>query len=141
MCFFFLLIGCQTKSTPKGVFKSFDLKSKLPEKLANAPLTNTKEFSKEIPVGDPKEKALIKWQTYQDEDDFYIVSVNVEVPQELKNTQLTNAEIGEPINKGTTEKVVQMNILKVSWDSSKTGSTSMGTSSATISATGEFTEN
>jgi hypothetical protein len=140
LCLLFLLIGCQTKSTPKGVFKSFDLKSKLPEQSANISPTNTKEFSKEISVGNPPEKVIIKWQTFQNDDDFYIVSVTIEVPEELKNTQLTNAEISDPINRGTTEKIVQMNNVLVSWDSSKAGSTTMGTSSASFSATGDFTE-
>lgn len=135
-----LVIGCNStaKSTPKGEFKKIDLRKTLPSDIAAIPDAQAQEHSKEITVGEPAAKVLLKWRTFKKENNNYTLSVTIEIPQDTQGIQLTDASVQAPINTGNVDSVVQTNIILISWDSSKTGTSSAGVYSGTIKATGEF---
>jgi hypothetical protein len=135
-----VLSGCSlnSKSTPKGEFKKFDLRKTLPAEIAAISDSQTQEHSKEISIGEPAVKALLKWRTFKKENSSYTLSVSIEVLQEMQGVQLTNATIQDPINTGGVDSVVQANVVTIIWDSSKLGSTVAGTFIGTITSKGEF---
>jgi len=134
----FISCNSTTKSTPKGEFKKIDLRKTLPADIASTPDAQAQEYSKEITVGEPAAKVLLKWRTLKKENNNYILSVTIDVPQDTQGIQLTDASVKDPINTGNVDSVVQTNIVLISWDSSKAGATSAGVYSGTIKATGEF---
>lgn len=134
-----LFAGCG-KSTSKGVFKEFDLRSKLPAEIAAVPKEQTNENVKEIVVGEPGAKMLVKWRTFKKDNNYYTLSAALEVPEDTKGIQITDASIQDPINTGTEGKVVQSNLILVNWDASGLFSTSAGTYTGNLKATGEFAE-
>ena len=133
-------VSCNSiaKSTPKGEFKKIDLRKTLPAEVALIPNAQAQEHSKEIAVGEPAAKVLLKWRTFKKENNNYILSVTIDIPQDTQGIQITDASVQEPINTGNVDSVVQTNIVLISWDGSKAGATSTGVYSGTIRATGEF---
>lgn len=108
--------------------------------MAATPDATAKEFAKEVLIGEPAAKVIIKWRTVKKGNSAYILSAAVEVPEAINGLQLTDVSVQDPVNTGTEDAVVQMNTILIGWDASKMGGTHAGVFSGVIKATGEFSQ-
>ncbi|HEX8285984.1 MAG TPA: hypothetical protein VF588_21680 [Pyrinomonadaceae bacterium] len=141
LCCVVLMLGCG-KTTPKGAIGHFDLRSHLPaDVVARAPAdAGAQEYTKQVNVGDPAAKVLIRWRAFKDGQNAYILSTSFEVLEAANGVELKPSVVGSPLNHGSRDAVVEMIAVQINWDGSKMWKTHLGTVTGTIYATGEWSD-
>lgn len=141
LCCVMLLFGCG-KTTPKGPIGSFDLRAHLPaDVVARAPAdASAQEYTKQVNVGEPASKVLIRWRAFKDGQNAYLLSAAFEVLEVAQGVELKPSVDGSPLNHGSRDAVINMISVQIKWDGSKIRKSLAGTVTGTIYATGEWSD-
>lgn len=141
LCCIMFSFGCG-KTTPKGVINRTDFRSNLKaDVLSRAPADSVaQEHSKQVDVGEPAAKVLIRWRTFKDGESSYILSASVEVLEAASGVELKEVRFGGITNHGTVDKVVMSIPVLIDWDSAGSGNKKTF-NEGSISSTGEWLKN
>lgn len=118
LCVAFLMLGCSSKSTPKGEFKKFNLRSEAPADVATVLDDQATEHIKEIILKDTGKRVLLKWHTFQKGNSRYNLSAVIDVPEQLDGIALTEAAIDPGFNLSSKDSALYTHVLRIKWDSS-----------------------
>jgi hypothetical protein len=106
--------------------------------VARAPAdASAQEYTKQVDVGEPASKVLIRWRAFKDGQNAYLLSASFEVLEAAKGVEV-KASVGTPLNHGSRDAVVEMLPIQLNWNGSKVGGNRYGAVSGTIFATGEW---
>jgi hypothetical protein len=136
-----LLAGCGSKTTPVGSLgDTVDLRHHLPvDARSLAPSDDEAiQHQTEVQVGEPPARVLIRWRTFNDLQHAYLLSVSFEVTESAPGVELGAGISGEPINRGTTEAVIETIPVLITWYRRAFLRTTGGSLSGEISADGTW---
>ena len=135
----FLLSGCGSKTTPVGTLDTIDLRHYLPADVASrAPSdSEAQQHQTEVRVGEPSARVLIRWCSFNDSQNAYLLSASFEVVESAPGVELS-ASVGRPLNFGTTDAVIEATSVSITWYRKSIFVTRGGTLSGDIFADGTW---
>ena len=134
-----LLICYGSKTTPVGSLNTIDLRHYLPADIASHAPSDSEalQHQTEVQVGEPSAKVLIRWCSFNNSQNAYLLSVSFEVIESAPGVKLS-AGVGEPINLGTTDAVIEATPVLITWYRKSLFVTTSGSLSGEVSADGTW---
>jgi len=109
-------MSCKNKTTPEGHLTTIDLRSHLTEEVVSrAPeKEDALSYKEKIPINEISAELLVQWHAFEDSGDMYLLAADIQVVQAAKDYKISVNTSG-PLNRGTTENVVEAVPIYISW--------------------------